>query len=124
MIIHIVKNGENLNDLLDTYHLSFEEIKRNNTHITDFSNLIGGMKLRIPLIREEVEQILENTECFVADYYSKISDEIFYDLKEEQVEKKEEKSEIDIPKINDNITFFPRNTYPGARPPKKPYGGR
>ncbi len=90
MIIHIVKNNETIDDIINAYHVSIDEIRINNSHVTDFRNLVGGIKLRIPIITEETEQILSKTEGFIASYYNMISDEMA-DLEEILIEKKKKK---------------------------------
>lgn len=127
MIEHIVKQNENINDILMMYHVNFEELKHYNSHITDFKNLHSGIKLLIPLISEEVEQILEKTEGFVMDYYPKIDKDIIpllnEEKKEETLEKKENiepiRKEKQEPLANENLV-----AYPGIIPPKRPYKGR
>lgn len=69
MIIHIVRNNESVSDILDIYHLSFDDLKSNNLHITNFKKIIPGTKLKIPFLGEEIKQILESSESFVEDYY-------------------------------------------------------
>ena len=46
------------------YHLELKEIQGVNLHITDLYNIQTGMKIKIPLINNEIEQILDNTESF------------------------------------------------------------
>ena len=130
MIEHIVKNNEQLNDILNMYHISIEELREHNSHITDFNHLISGTKLMIPLVSEEVEQILEKTEGFVMDYYPKITEDIipsldkkFETVKEKPLEKKEEIS-IKNETILNSPENNPRTPYPGIVPPKNPYKGR
>lgn len=128
MLEHIVKNGETLQDILNMYHIELEEVKEYNLHITDFHNLVSGMKIRIPLLHNEIEQILENTESFVQKYYPKIN-EIYGQnpMTEERIienmEQKEEK-----PKIQEGAPSKPISSpkpkgkpYPGILPPKSPY---
>ena len=108
MLEHIVKNGERIEEIMDLYRVSYETIKSYNLHITDFKNLICGMKIKVPLITEEVEQILENTESFVKEYYPKIVDVV------EEVEIIPDKKEIEVD-IVQNVRGKP---YPGIVPPK------
>lgn len=104
MIEHIVKNEEKIEDILALYKLSFDELVSYNLHITDFKNLVCGMKIKIPLISNEIEQILESTESFVKDYYPKIVDIVEENVKEnfEPVEEKK----------------YRGKPYPGIVPPK------
>lgn len=137
MIEHIVKQNERILDILNNYHLTIDDLKKYNTHITDFNNLIGGTKLMIPLLKQEVVQILDKTEVFVKKYYPKITDEIIPDVAEFEnvVDQKksldEERKSIitnsnnDLNimiqkenKINENIKGVP---YPGIIPPKGPF---
>lgn len=126
MIEHIVKQNEGINDILNMYHVNFEELKYYNSHITDFKNLHSGIKLLIPLISEEVEQILEKTEGFVMDYYPKISEEIIPTIEEKKepvLEKREAIEDLKVGNIkpleNEKLT-----AYPGIIPPRRPYKGR
>lgn len=123
MIIHIVKNNETIDDIINAYHVSIDEIRINNSHVTDFRNLVGGIKLRIPIITEETEQILSKTEGFIASYYNMISDEIA-DLEEILIEKKEEKIDNNDKILKRNDDNFIKKAYPGIIPPKMPYKGR
>ena len=123
MIEHIVKYNEKIDDIINMYHISLEELIEYNSHITDFKNLISGSKLLIPLINKEVEQILEKTECFVMEYYPKISEDIIPSMEEKIIEKKEEKVVINKEnnEVRENIN---KRAYPGIIPPKNPYKGR
>lgn len=105
MLEHIVKFGEEIEDILQIYKVSIEELKVVNMHITDFNNLVAGTKVKIPLINDEVEQVLEKTESFVMNYYPKVSSEIIE--KKKEVEKEE-------------VRQIPRGrAYPGILPPKR-----
>ena len=107
LLEHIVKNEEKLEDILALYKLTYDELVSYNLHITDFKNLFCGMKIKIPLISNEIEQILENTESFVKEYYPKVIDVV-----EEQVEELP-------PKINiQEETKYRGKPYPGIVPPK------
>lgn len=128
MIEHIVKQNERITDILNNYHLTFEDIKKHNTHITDFNNLIGGTKLLIPLMKQEVVQILDKTEVFVKKYYPKITEDIIpytYETKEEVNENLldsdsivKESTNLRNEQSNNVIKGVP---YPGILPPKAPY---
>ena len=65
MLEHIVKNGETIHDILNMYHLELKEIQGVNLHITDLYNIQTGMKIKIPLINNEIEQPLDTTATFV-----------------------------------------------------------
>lgn len=69
MIIHIVRNGEKISNILNNYNISFDDLKTNNLHITDFNNLTAGTKLRIPTLNQETIQILNASEPLVSSYY-------------------------------------------------------
>ena len=108
MLEHIVKNGQTINDIIDMYHLTLEEVKKYNQHITNLDYIIPGTKIIIPILTEEVKQILEGTESFVMDYYPKIEKEF---IEEKVTEKK-------IVKVEENLRGKP---YPGIVPPKSKY---
>lgn len=84
MIIHIVKPRERINDVLNYYSITFDDLKSNNMHITDFMNLIPGTRLKIPNISGEVAQVLNETEPLVSDYYTdKFEEPDINEIKEE-----------------------------------------
>lgn len=90
MIIHIVKYNENINIILNHYKVSLNDLMSMNQHITDWSNITPGMKLRIPLLNKEVLNILEDTEPFIEEYYPSISNKIEDNPKNEIIEEKKE----------------------------------
>ncbi len=69
MLIHIVKTGETIDKITDSYRILKSDLISNNLHITDFSHLKSGMKLKIPLICKDSMETLEETEAFIDDYY-------------------------------------------------------
>ena len=129
MIEHIVRMNEKVENILNTYQINLDELKENNLHITDFNHLNCGMKLLIPYLSKNVEQILESTEGFVQKYYPKISEmleekvvdskPIVVDEKVEVVSERKEENVISIP-VDD---FERKKRYIGTIPPKKPYKG-
>ena len=126
VIEHIVRMNETVENILDIYQISIDELKENNLHITNFYNLSCGMKLLIPYLSKNVEQILESTEGFVQKYYPKVS-EILEENKEITLESnigkndKLDRENIKGEKIvKDDIQ---NQKYIGALPPRKPYKG-
>lgn len=125
-----MKNNEQVNDILNMYHIRLEELMEHNSHITDFYHLVSGTKLMIPLISEEVEQILEKTEGFVMDYYPKITEDIIPSLEDSFSPVPEKKEEVlpEEPAKKEEIRTIPENShrtpYPGIVPPRNPYKGR
>lgn len=75
MIIHIVREHERLQDILKNYNVEIDDLKTNNLHITDFSHLTPGTKLRIPNLNQETIQILNEVEPLVSNYYKPNFDE-------------------------------------------------
>ncbi len=69
MLIHIVKTGETVDKITDSYRILKSDLISNNQHITDFSHLKSGMKLKIPLLSKDTLETLEETEAFIDDYY-------------------------------------------------------
>lgn len=131
LIEHIVRMNEKVEDILSAYHISLEELKENNLHITDFNHLLSGAKLHIPYLSEETEQILESTECFVMNYYPKLDEELEDDMVIEEIalaeDTKQQSTNVRIEKdeIANNMGGFRdvKNAYPGITPPRKPYMG-
>jgi hypothetical protein len=91
ILLHIVRSGESLERIADSYHCEVNDIKSNNLHITDFKKLIPGTKLRIPFLTKEIIETLEETESFISDYYPNLNDK--------KIVKKQEEPEK-------NITFI------------------
>lgn len=106
MIIYIVRPGDNLTKICDAYHLEKSDIISNNLHITDFSKLVPGTKLKIPFLSKEVIDTLEETEGFIRDYYPNY-DGKFNGMKKNGVtiDKKVEESNIEVNKdeVNKDI---------------------
>jgi hypothetical protein len=131
MIEHIVRMNEKVESILNTYQISLDELKENNLHITDFNHLNCGMKLLIPYLSKNVEQILESTEGFVQKYYPKISEVLEEKVVENKVEvlAKDEKVEVTNDRKDEKIVskvkddFERKKTYIRTIPPKKPYKG-
>lgn len=71
---HIVRTGEELEDILFLYNLTKDELIEENRHIRVWNKLVPGTKLKIPPITEAVEQDVNEMEPFVEDYYPKLSD--------------------------------------------------
>lgn len=106
------------------YHLERKEIEMANLHLTDFDHLSVGTKIKIPLLTEEVEQILEHTESFVMDYYPQVEE--IRASKEEMPKQQEEKEADEIKeevKKEERNPFPKGRAYPGILPPKSKYRG-
>lgn len=95
MIIHIVKDNQNLKTISNNYNVSKNDIISNNKHISDWQNLKLGMKIKIPLLNEEVNNELEESEPFIEDYYLKKEDVINEEIYEDSIEDLKEDSIID-----------------------------
>ena len=124
MIEHIVKNGETIHDILNMYHLELKEIQGVNLHITDLYNIQTGMKIKIPLINNEIEQILDNTESFVQKYYPKVNE--IYEEKPKPIETSTQSVIAPLaPPMQERINPQPPvqerpkgRPYPGILPPR------
>ncbi len=96
MLIHIVKTGETVDKITSSYRILKSDLISNNQHITDFSHLKSGMKLKIPLLSKDTLETLEETEAFIDDYYP--SFEKFLSNNDSVIEKDviEVKEEVEI----------------------------
>ena len=72
MKFHIVGNGESVKEILDSYDLSLDELKKENRHIRLWNYLIPGTKLKIPVLSESINQDINDMEPFIEDYYPKL----------------------------------------------------
>ena len=112
MIIHVVKPNEKLGDILFNYKCERNELISINMHITNWEKLIAGTKLKIPMITNEVVEVLEETEPFVEDYYlhnipqKTPNEEVVNEESEKDVEESEKSSEEEFSQdIHDPKTF-------------------
>lgn len=90
MVIHIVRMHERTEEILENYHITIDDLKKENRHITDFSNIVPGTKLRITPLSEENIQILEKSEPLILNNDNDpsvygIEDDIKEEVKEEKV---------------------------------------
>ena len=86
MKFHIVGNGESIDDILNGYDITFDELKNENKHIRIWNNLIPGTKLKIPVLTEAIVEEINEIEPFIEDYYPKIKvEEEEYTLVEKQI---------------------------------------
>ena len=90
MKFHIVGNGETIEDILNGYDITFDELKNENKHIRIWHTLIPGTKLKIPVLTEAIIEELNEVEPFIEDYYPKIK------VDEEEFTLVEEKKEEDV----------------------------
>ena len=98
MKFHIVGNGESIDDILNGYDITFDELKNENKHIRIWNNLIPGTKLKIPVLTEAIVEEINEIEPFIEDYYPKIKvEEEEYTLVEKQIE-----DDIKLDYINEN----------------------
>lgn len=74
---HIVRVNEKVEKIALLYSLSIDEIKKINTHIIDWNNLIPGTKLRLPEISDGLNNDIDNVEPFIEEYYPRINEDIF-----------------------------------------------
>lgn len=73
MKFHIVRNGESVDKILFLYSLNKDELIEANKHIRAWDKLIPGVKLKIPVISENIDQDILEMEPFIEDYYPKKS---------------------------------------------------
>lgn len=99
---HIVRVNEKIEKIANLYNLTVDEIKKINTHIRDWNNLLPGTKLRLPEISDMLNDEINNVEPFIEEYYPKIDKDI-YNKKEENI------TEINISNENNNHTGIIEN---------------
>ena len=96
MKFHIVGNGESVDDILNGYDITIDELKNENKHIRIWEYLIPGTKLKIPVLTESIIENINEIEPFIEDYYPKLKIQDDY---ENIIE--EENNEIEIEPNND-----------------------
>jgi hypothetical protein len=95
---HIVRTGEDLEDILFLYNLTKDELIEENRHIRVWNKLVPGTKLKIPPITEAMEHDINEMEPFVEDYYPKLSDnqdDIIHQGKDDESQINSEEKNID-----------------------------
>ncbi len=70
MIFHIIKENETMGDLLRKYDVEKEELISNNKHVTNWNSLLAGIKIRVPIVCEEITSHLKEVEPFIEDFYN------------------------------------------------------
>ncbi len=95
---HIVQVSEKINDIAKKYNVSQDEIIKINRHINQIDNIVPGMKIRLPILSDEVSDELKDNFLDIEKYYPKVED-----FKEVKVEKKKEEEIIEND-INDDTT--------------------
>ena len=122
MLNHIVRVNENVERISQIYNLSVEEIKKINTHIRDWNNLIPGTKIRLPEISEQINNEIDNVEPFIEEYYPRIKEESSIEnneLKKDEQELLNKPQNLNKKKIYPSYLYnyqyynnFPYNQYP------------
>lgn len=99
MKFHIVRSGETLEQILFIYELTKDELFENNKHIRNWSKLIPGTKLKIPVITEAIDQDILEIEPFITEYYP--SKDILNEINtEDEIKEKSEPFEETYKVIN------------------------
>ena len=81
MKFHIIGNNESLSEILNSYDITLDELKKENKHIRMWNYLIPGTKLKIPVITETMNEDINEIEPFIEDYYPKIKlEEQYYEI--------------------------------------------
>lgn len=104
MTYHIVRMGETIDKIVAIYQVDLDEIKSINKYVRNWEHLIPGTKLRLPEIPESLNVELDNDEPFIEEYYPKIdinnyehfsknSQNITQELKEEVNKKENEENQ-------------------------------
>ncbi|MDF2700289.1 MAG: hypothetical protein K0Q49_1847 [Haloplasmataceae bacterium] len=83
MKFHIVQVNEKIKDISRKYNVSVDEIIKLNRHINNIDNIVAGMKLRLPILSDDVSDQLKDNFLDIEKYYPKLED-----FKEAKVEKK------------------------------------
>lgn len=106
MKFHIVGNGESVREILESYDLTLDELKKENRHIRIWNYLIPGTKLKIPVLSENINQDINEMEPFIEDYYPKIKvEDNIFKLKEEDIEADDFCESEDSNHLEDNISI-------------------
>ncbi|MGM9971970.1 MAG: hypothetical protein ACI35W_06140 [Anaeroplasmataceae bacterium] len=103
MVIHIVRMNETIDEIIDNYHITLDDLKMENRHITDFLNIAPGTKLRITPITLETIQILDTSEPLVLNNQN--DPKIFDEGTSEEDTKNLEKEEESIKKYKPGIRY-------------------
>ncbi len=115
MKYHIVQVNERIQDIARKYHVTVDEIVKLNRHINNIDYIVPGMKIRLPVLSEEVSEELKDSFLDIDKYYPKVED-----FKEVQIEKKTEE-EGSAPEIESTPNVTPQNPYMYQNPYPQQY---
>ncbi len=87
MIFHVVQQSENLEDILNIYEVTIDDLKEHNQHISNIKQIIPGMKLRIPNTSIDSINEIEEVTPFIEDYYPSYEDSFTNKISESSSEK-------------------------------------
>lgn len=118
MKFHIVQVNERAQDISKKYNVSLEEIVKLNRHINNIDSIVPGMKIRLPILSDEVSDELKDNFLDIEKYYPKVAD-----FKDAEIEKKnvdeKEKIELDEEKPIEN-----NKPVESIEIPQQPYYGQ
>lgn len=108
MKYHIVQINEHIQDISRKYNVSVEEIVKLNRHINNLDSIIPGMKIRLPVLNDEISDELKNNFLDIEKYYPKVED-----FKEVNIEKKleDKKEDEEKAKLPSPYTYQPYQQY-------------
>lgn len=77
------------------YGLEEEELKKENKHIRYWDRLVPGIKLKIPVISERIDNEVTSMDPFIEDYYPKLKLDLD-ELGKQEIKKEEVKAQENI----------------------------
>ncbi len=102
MKFHIVQVSERIDDISRKYNVAKEEIIKLNRHINNIDSIVPGMKIRLPILSDEVSDQMKGSFLDIEKYYPKVDD-----FKEVKIEKKNNEEFVDSVEIETNLENIP-----------------
>lgn len=111
MKFHIVQVSERIEDISRKYNVAKEEIIKLNRHINNIDSVVPGMKIRLPILSDEVSDQMKDSFLDIEKYYPKVDD-----FKEVEIEKKIETENDGSVEIETNIENEPEKAEVNVNP--------
>lgn len=109
MKYHIVQVNEKIQDISRKYNVPVEEIIKLNRHVNNIDYIVPGMKLRLPILTEPVNEEIKNHFLDIEKYYPKLDDFKEVEIKEKQEEKEHE--EVKKTEVKQTPSYVKPNPY-------------
>ncbi|ERJ12759.1 LysM peptidoglycan-binding domain-containing protein [Haloplasma contractile] len=96
MKIHIVQVNDTIDRIAKKYDVDVEDIKKHNRQINNFKSIAPGMKLKIPVLTQTVEEELIDNSPSVESYYPSLDDINAYEEQDQDMDSTNKKEKVEV----------------------------